>query len=80
MGLPDAEGYVGEYRSVGLPLTNAPVGALLGRIGDGAPFLVGEGTRFRSGDSGAVRLMINDQSLEDNFGALRVEVQVSSAE
>jgi hypothetical protein len=76
----DAEGFEGEYRSVGLPLTSAPVGALVGRIGNGEPFLVGDEIRFRAGDSGALRLMINDQSLEDNFGALRVEVQVSSAE
>ena len=75
-----AEGFEGEYRSVGLPLTNAPVGALVGRVGDGEPFLVGDEIRFRAGDSGALRLMINDQSLEDNFGALRVEVRVSSTE
>jgi hypothetical protein len=76
----DAEGFEGEYRSVGLPLTSAPVGALVGRIGTAAPFLVGDEIRFRAGESGALRLMINDQSLEDNFGALRVEVRFSAAE
>ncbi len=76
----DAEGFEGEYRSVGVPLTNAPVGALVGRIGDGEPFLVGDEIRIRAGDGGALRLMINDQSLEDNFGALRVEIRVSAAE
>jgi hypothetical protein len=76
----DSEGFEGEYRSVGLPVTHAPVGALVGRIGDGEPFLVGDDIRFRAGDSGALRLMINDQSLEDNFGALRVEIRVSAAE
>jgi hypothetical protein len=76
----DAEGFEGEYRSVGLPQTSAPVGALVGRIGNGEPFLVGDEIRFRAGESGALRLMINDQSLEDNFGALRVEVRFSAAE
>lgn len=76
----DAKGFEGEYRSVGLPVTSAPVGALVGRIGNGEPFLVGDEIRFRTGDSGALRLTINDQSLEDNFGALRVEIRVSSAE
>jgi hypothetical protein len=76
----DAEGFEGEYRSVGLLLTSAPVGALVGRIGNGEPFLVGDEIRFRAGESGVLRLMINDQSLEDNFGALRVEVRFSADE
>lgn len=74
----DAAGFPGEYRSVGLPLTSAPVGALVGRIGNHDPFLVGRGVRFHTGEAGIVWLMINDQSLEDNIGSLRIEVQVSS--
>jgi hypothetical protein len=76
----DGEGFEGEYRSVGLPLISAPVGALVGRIGNGDPFLVGDEIRLRAGESGVLRLMINDQSLEDNFGALRVEVRFSADE
>ena len=76
----DALGYEGEFRAVGLPVTSAPVGALLGRIGDGPAFLVGRELRFRSGETGALHLMINDHALDDNIGYLQVEVQVSSAE
>jgi hypothetical protein len=74
----DAAGFEGDYRAVGLPLTSAPVGALLGRLGEGEPFLVGRKVQFVSGESGALRLMINDRSLEDNSGAMRVQVRVSS--
>jgi hypothetical protein len=74
-----AEGFVGECRAVGLPLTRAPVGVLVGRIGNGQPFLVDDEVRFRAGESGSLRLMINDQLLEDNPGALRVEVRISAA-
>lgn len=73
-------GYQGEYLSVGLPLTSAPVGALVGRIGNGAPFLVGRGARFRAGEGGFLKLMINDQSLGDNRGALQVKVEVTPAQ
>jgi hypothetical protein len=76
----DAAGFAGEYRAVGLPMTSAPVGALLGRIGDGPVFLVARELRFRSGETGALKLMINDHALDDNIGYVQVEVQVSSAE
>ncbi len=75
-----AEGFEGEYRAVGLPLTRTPTGALVGRIGNGQPFLVDDEVRFRAGESGSLRLMINDQLLEGNPGALRVEVRFSAAE
>jgi hypothetical protein len=76
----DAAGFEGEYRAVGLPMISAPVGALLGRIGDGPVFLVGRELRFRSGETGILKLMMNDHALDDNIGYLQVEVEVSSAE
>lgn len=74
--LVDAAGFSGEYRSLGLPLTNAPAGALVGRIGKGAIFHVGTRTRFRSAERGRLELTINDHWLGDNLGAVRVEIEV----
>ena len=71
-------GYPGEYLSVGVPLPSAPVGALVGRIGDGRPFQVGYGARFRAGEEGVLKFMINDVGLEDNTGALKLKVEVTS--
>jgi hypothetical protein len=73
-------GYPGEYLSVGVPLPSAPVGALVGRIGDGKPFLVGYGARFRAGEEGVLKFTINDVGLEDNTGALKLKVEVTSAQ
>ena len=70
-----AEGYVGEYRR-DAPLPSAPVGALLGRIGSGAPFRVGRYAQFVSTESGVLSLRINDSTLDDNTGHLRVEIVV----
>ncbi len=50
--------------------------ALIGRIGDNQPFLVGEGYRHVVGEAGVLSLGINDVDLDDNSGALEVEVQV----
>jgi len=50
--------------------------ALIGRIGDNQPFLVGEVYRHVVGEAGVLSLGINDVDLDDNSGALEVEVQV----
>jgi hypothetical protein len=70
-----AEGYVGEYRR-DAPLPSAPVGALLGRIGSGAPFRIGRYAQFVSTESGVLSLRINDSTLDDNTGRLRVEIVI----
>ncbi|ALK30373.1 hypothetical protein [Burkholderia plantarii] len=71
-GLPAKSGYV---------MPHEPEGALVGRIGDHAPFLVGERTQVSPGQAGALQLCINDDwdgrygaGLKDNIGTLRVEV------
>lgn len=74
--LVGAAGFPGEYRSLGLPLDSAPAGSLIGRIGKGAIFHVGTHTRFRSAERGRLELTINDHWLEDNIGAVRVEIEV----
>ena len=50
--------------------------ALIGRIGENPPFLVGDAFRHVVGESGRLYLGINDVDLYDNSGYLEVEVQV----
>ena len=64
----EAAGFEGEYRAVGVPLSSAPVGALLRRIDEGTPFLLGRKIRFRAGENGFLELMINDQWLDGQYG------------
>jgi hypothetical protein len=52
------------------------VGALLGRIGSGAPFRVGRYAQFVSTQSGVLSLRINDSTLDDNAGRLRIEILI----
>lgn len=50
--------------------------ALIGRVGGGAPFLVGSRWESRAGESGRLFLGINDTRLGDNSGWLEVRVTV----
>jgi hypothetical protein len=50
--------------------------ALIGRIGDTQPFLVGEEYQHTSGESGTLYLGINDVDINDNSGSLRVLVEL----
>ncbi len=55
-------------------LPDAPAGALIGRIGDNPPFLVGEHLSQTAQFGGPLQLSINDQAdgLADNTGSLEV--------
>jgi hypothetical protein len=69
------EGESGSPRNAGRPIPSRPGAALIGRIGDDAPFFIGNdegGIRVRS--SGPLLLGINDDVLDDNSGAFRVTV------
>jgi hypothetical protein len=55
-----------------VPLPNAAAGALIGRIDDGAPFMIGRDTSVRMPASGTLFLGINDDNTSDNSGAFRV--------
>ena len=48
--------------------------ALIAKVGDGHPFLVGTGTSHRAGDGGRLYLGVNDLAVMDNSGYYRVEV------
>ena len=62
-------------RNPGRPIPSRPGAALIGRIGDDAPFFIGDdrsGIRVRA--SGRLSLGINDDALDDNSGEFRVTV------
>ena len=57
------------------PLAGAPAGALIGRIDNGAPFLIGVDTQpIPMRNRGVLRLGVNDTDLTDNSGAFQVTV------
>jgi hypothetical protein len=55
-----------------VPIPNAPAGALIGRVDNGQPFLVGRNTSVRVPGSGTLFLGINDDTVSDNSGNYRV--------
>ena len=48
--------------------------ALIAKVGEGSPFLVGSGTSHQAGDGGRLYLGVNDLAVRDNSGYYRVEV------
>ncbi len=75
-GSYDALGSGGDPRCDCNVLLGASHAALIGRIGDGRPFLVGDDFLGASGEAGRLFLGINDTRLEDNDGSIRVRVEV----
>ncbi len=62
-------------------MPSAPVGAMLGRIGDSPPFLVGDHTDFTARVSGTLWLVMNDwpgSGHNDNRGRVDAVIGVSS--
>ena len=69
------EGENNSPRNPSRPIPGRPAAALIGRVGDDAPFFIGsdaEGVRVRG--SGNLFLGINDETLDDNSGFFRVTV------
>ena len=56
------------------PLRNVIVGALIGRIGNGRPFGIGDQATITAPASGQLFLGVNDRQLDDNSGEFRVEI------
>ena len=56
------------------PIGRAPAGALIGRVGNGTPFLIGSRNRVQMPAAGQLFLGVNDGHLEDNEGSFQVEV------
>ncbi len=59
------------------PLPRTLAGALIGRVGNGRPFGIGTQTSVTMPASGQLFLGINDDSLTDNQGEFRVEIQTT---
>ena len=59
----------------GAPLANAPAGALIGRVGNGAPFFIGERNTVRMANAGQLFVGVNDGNVGDNEGSFQVTVR-----
>ena len=74
----EPDGPAGEGRNhynASRPIPGRPGGALIGRIGNGDPFFIGdERGPIRMPDSGRLMLGVNDDYLQDNSGSWRVTV------
>jgi len=67
-------GVLGGRTAEGTPIPSSIVGALIGRVGNGAPFGIGNQTSVPMPASGMLYLGINDNNLGDNSGEFRVEI------
>jgi hypothetical protein len=68
---PDGSG----QNDPGAPLPQTASGALIGRIGNGRPFVIGTQSEVEMPDFGPLILGVNDSELSDNDGAFRVEIR-----
>jgi hypothetical protein len=69
------EGENDSPRNPSRPMPSRPAAALIGRVGDGAPFFIGtdpQGIRVRG--SGQLFLGVNDDAFDDNNGSFHVTV------
>lgn len=71
-----AAGSTTGRRAANAPIPNAPAGALIGRIGDSNPVVIGERRTFRAPRSGRLYLGINDDYFDDNTGQYNVMIDV----
>lgn len=78
-----AQGATRFIAKPGYALPGRPEGALVGRIGQGAPFYVGNGYEVPVGQTGELQLAANDdvsgkygRGYADNSGALTVEIDL----
>lgn len=67
-------GVLGGRTAAGTPIPSTIVGALIGRIGNGAPFGIGNQTSIPMPAAGVLFLGINDNNFSDNSGEFRVEI------
>ncbi len=69
----------GGGESPNYPVPNAPMGALIGRVGSGQPFLIGASTVMTMPADGQLFLGINDDNVSDNSGAFSVRIGPANA-
>jgi hypothetical protein len=71
-----ASGSESGRRAAAAPVPNAPAGALIARIGNGAAVMVGDRRAVRAPRAGRLYLGVNDDHLPDNDGTYRVSIDV----
>jgi hypothetical protein len=71
---PASPAGTGEMRTENT-IQGAPTGALIGRIGNGQPFVIGTQTRIQAPAAGQLFLGVNDSNHADNQGSFRVDVR-----
>lgn len=69
-----ASGAVNQRMDPGAPMPRTFAGALIGRIGNGEPFGIGNSNSFPAPASGQLFLGINDSNVADNEGSFQVTV------
>jgi EF hand len=69
-------GSLSGRRAADAPLKDKPAGALIARVGSGAPIFLGENGEVRSANSGRLYFSVNDDYLMDNSGDYRVTVTI----
>jgi hypothetical protein len=68
------QGSIPQQRRLGAPLPNELAGAVIARIDNGQPFLIGGQPSVRMPASGMLWLGINDDNVSDNSGSFQVSV------
>jgi len=61
-------------RADNAPFRDRPAGALIGRIGTGAPIFMGDSGQVNVSNTGRLYLSVNDDYLQDNSGEYRVTI------
>ena len=64
----------GRYPTANAPMPRVLAGGLLGRIGNGQPFPIGDQTSLPMPASGQLFLGVNDDNVNDNNGEFRVQI------
>jgi hypothetical protein len=72
-------GVTGGRTAAGTPIPASIVGALIGRIGNGQPFGIGNQTSVPMPAAGMLFLGVNDNNFADNSGEFRVEITRGSS-
>ena len=64
-----------DRRAQNAPIPNAPAGALIARIDNSQPILIGAHQTLRASQSGRLYLSVNDDHFADNLGNFIVVIQ-----